>query len=86
MASDSHSNMYGGLGSLGTPIVRSDAASVWATGKTWWQVPPMAKVTFTGFLPNGVTVSEPSGALFESLSLLLAQGKDVIVALSGLFK
>lgn len=86
MASDSHSNMYGGIGSLGTPIVRSDAASVWATGKTWWQVPPMAKVTFTGLLPNGVTVSEPSGALFESLSLLLAQGKDVIVALSGLFK
>ena len=71
---------------MGTPIVRSDAASVWATGKTWWQVPPMAKVTFTGLLPIGVTVSEPSGALFESLSLLLAQGKDVIVALSGLFK
>lgn len=46
----------------------------------------MAKVTFTGLLPIGVTVSEPSGALFESLSLLLAQGKDVIVALSGLFK
>lgn len=33
VASDSHSNMYGGLGCLGTPIVRSDAASVWATGK-----------------------------------------------------
>lgn len=67
VASDSHSNMYGGLGCLGTPIVRSDAASVWATGKTWWQIPPIAKVHLTGSLPNGVT------------------GKDVIVALSGLF-
>lgn len=67
VASDSHSNMYGGLGCLGTPIVRSDAASVWATGKTWWQVPQMAKVILTGTLPKGVT------------------GKDVIIALSGLF-
>ncbi|KKK20967.1 homoaconitase LysF [Aspergillus ochraceoroseus] len=67
VASDSHSNMYGGVGCLGTPIVRTDGASIWATGKTWWQIPPVAKVTFTGILPTGVT------------------GKDVIVALCGLF-
>lgn len=34
---------YGGLGCLGTPVVRTDAASIWATGKTWWQVPPIAR-------------------------------------------
>ena len=28
VASDSHSNMYGGLGCLGTPIVRTDAAAI----------------------------------------------------------
>lgn len=67
VASDSHSNMYGGVGCLGTPVVRTDAASIWATGRTWWQIPPIAKVTFTGILPPGVT------------------GKDVIVALCGLF-
>jgi homoaconitate hydratase len=67
VASDSHSNMYGGIGCLGTPVVRTDAASIWATGKTWWQIPPVAKVTFTGVMPKGVT------------------GKDVIVALAGLF-
>ncbi|MEW6653039.1 MAG: homoaconitase [Bacteroidota bacterium] len=55
VASDSHSNMYGGIGCLGTPIVRTDAASIWATGKTWWQVPPIAKVEFKGKLRNGVT-------------------------------
>jgi len=68
VASDSHSNMYGGVGSLGTPVVRTDAASIYATGQTWWQIPPIAKVTFTGTLPKGVT------------------GKDVIIALCGLFK
>jgi len=67
VASDSHTNMYGGIGFLGTPVVRTDAASIWATGRTWWQIPPVAKVTFTGVLPTGVT------------------GKDVIVALCGLF-
>ena len=48
VASDSHSNMYGGLGCLGTPIVRTDAAAIWATGRTWWQVPPVARVELTG--------------------------------------
>ncbi|CAN9172186.1 unnamed protein product [Alternaria alternata] len=67
VASDSHSNMYGGIGCLGTPVVRTDAASIWATGKTWWQIPPVAKVTLNGKMPQGVT------------------GKDVIVALAGLF-
>ncbi|MCJ1390757.1 mitochondrial Homoaconitase [Xylographa bjoerkii] len=67
VASDSHSNMYGGVGCLGTAVVRTDAASIWATGRTWWQIPPIAKVTFNGLLPEGVT------------------GKDVIVALCGLF-
>lgn len=55
VASDSHSNMYGGISCLGTPIVRTDAASIWATGKTWWQVPPAAKVELIGKLQNGVT-------------------------------
>lgn len=68
VASDSHSNMYGGVGCLGTPVVRTDAASIWATGMTWWQVPPVAKVVLEGKLPAGVS------------------GKDVIVALCGVFK
>ncbi|KAG8824235.1 mitochondrial Homoaconitase [Serendipita sp. 401] len=67
VASDSHSNMYGGVGCVGTPIVRTDAAAIWATGQTWWQVPRMIKVELSGKLSPGVT------------------GKDVIVALCGLF-
>lgn len=55
VASDSHSNMYGGLGCLGTPVVRTDAAAIWAAGCTWWQVPPVAQVRLTGRLASGVT-------------------------------
>src|SRR2546428_11833733 len=55
VASVSHSNLYGGVAALGTPVVRTDAASLWATGVTWWQVPPVAKVTLRGQLQPGVT-------------------------------
>lgn len=55
VASDSHSNTYGGVGCLGTPIVRTDAASIWATGQTWWQIPPVAKVELQGRLPAGTS-------------------------------
>jgi homoaconitate hydratase len=67
VASDSHSNLYGAAAALGTPVVRTDAASIWATGVTWWQVPKVAKVVLKGNLSAGVT------------------GKDVIIALCGLF-
>jgi len=67
VASDSHSNMYGALGAVGTPIVRTDAAAVWATGEFWWQIPRTIQVVLEGKLPQGVT------------------GKDVIIALCGLY-
>jgi homoaconitate hydratase len=68
VGSDSHSNLYGAIAALGTPVVRTDAASIWATGQTWWQVPQVARVTLKGSLRPGVT------------------GKDLIVALCGLFR
>jgi len=55
VASDSHSNMYGALGAIGTPIVRTDAAAVWATGEFWWQIPRSIQVVLEGKLPGGVT-------------------------------
>jgi len=67
VASDSHSNMYGALGAIGTPIVRTDAAAVWATGEFWWQIPRTIEVVLEGSLSEGVS------------------GKDVIIALCGLY-
>jgi homoaconitate hydratase len=55
VASDSHSNMYGALGAVGTPIVRTDAAAAWATGEFWWQIPRSVEVTLEGKLPEGAT-------------------------------
>jgi homoaconitate hydratase len=55
VASDSHSNMYGALGAVGTPIVRTDAAAVWATGEFWWQIPRTIQVELEGKLPEGVS-------------------------------
>ena len=55
VASDSHSNMYGALGAVGTPIVRTDAAAVWATGEFWWQIPRTIQVVLKGKLAEGVS-------------------------------
>jgi homoaconitate hydratase len=55
VASDSHSDMYGALGALGTPVVRTDAACIWATGEFWWQIPRTVRVVLTGALPSGVS-------------------------------
>lgn len=68
VASDSHSNMYGGVGCVGTPIVRTDAAALWATGKTWWQVPRMVKVELRGKLAPGVTGKDVIVALCGSFN------------------
>jgi homoaconitate hydratase len=55
VASDSHSNMYGALGALGTPVVRTDAAAIWATGEFWWQIPRTVQVNLHGALRDGTT-------------------------------
>ncbi len=55
VASDSHSNMYGALGAVGTPVVRTDAAAIWATGEFWWQIPRTIQVVLEGKLAPGVT-------------------------------
>ncbi len=68
VGSDSHSNLYGAANALGTPVVRTDAASIWATGQTWWQVPPVAKVTLTGQLQPGVVGKDVIIALCGSFN------------------
>lgn len=55
VASDSHSNMYGAMGALGTPVVRTDAAGIWAIGDFWWQIPRTVEVVLDGKLPPGST-------------------------------
>ncbi|HKI83912.1 MAG TPA: aconitase family protein, partial [Candidatus Krumholzibacteria bacterium] len=54
VGSDSHSNLYGALSALGTPVVRTDAAAIWTTGTTWWQVPKTVRVNLLNRLRPGV--------------------------------
>lgn len=55
VASDSHANAYGAFGALGAPVVRTDAAVIWATGHTWWHIPPVINVRLLNALAPGVT-------------------------------
>ncbi len=55
VASDSHANTYGAVGALGTPVVRTDAAAIWATGQFWWSIPRTVQVVLEGELQPGVS-------------------------------
>lgn len=53
LGSDSHTNAHGALGALAAGIGRTEAASIWATGKLWLRVPESVKVFVTGkFTPT----------------------------------
>jgi homoaconitate hydratase len=88
VGSDSHSNMYGAVGALGTPIVRTDAAAIWSTGETWWEVPPVVRVNLTGKLAPGVTGKDVIIALIgffnkdEVLNCAIEFGGDGIASLT----
>ena len=77
VGSDSHSNMYGALGALGTPVVRTDAAAIWATGEFWWQIPRTIKVILEGKLTDGVTGKD----IIISLCGLYNQGEVLNAAI-----
>ena len=55
VGSDSHSNLYGAAGAVGTPVVRTDAAALWATGQTWWQIPEQVKLVLEDTLSPGAS-------------------------------
>lgn len=73
VASDSHANMYGGVGCLGTPVVRTDAAAIWATGKIWWRIPKIINVVFNNRLREGVTGKD------VILTLINQVGRNVVL-------
>jgi homoaconitate hydratase family protein len=54
VGSDSHTCTYGAFGAFSTGIDRTEAASIWMTGRTWFKVPKSYKITLTGKFPKGV--------------------------------
>jgi len=54
LGKDSHSTSYGVVGALGIPIVATEMAYIWATGRMWLRVPESLKVVLTGHFQRGV--------------------------------
>ncbi len=54
LGADSHTTSYGAFGAFSAGIGRSEAASVWATGKIWLRIPETIKIVLSGLLPRGV--------------------------------
>jgi len=81
VASDSHANTYGGVGALGTPVVRTDAAAIWATGIFWWQIPRTIQVVLDGRLREGAAGKD----LILALCGLYNQGEvlNAVVEFAG---
>jgi len=48
LGSDSHTNTHGAFGAFAAGIGRTEAASVWATGKIWLRVPETIKIIVNG--------------------------------------
>lgn len=80
VASDSHANAYGALGALGLPVVRTDAAVIWATGSTWWHIPPVVNVRLTNALPPGATGKD---AIIALCSRFATEAQNAAVEFTG---
>lgn len=50
IGADSHTCTYGALGAFATGVGSTDVAAAWATGKSWFKVPPAVKIILNGKL------------------------------------
>ncbi|MFQ5976971.1 MAG: aconitase/3-isopropylmalate dehydratase large subunit family protein [Candidatus Heimdallarchaeota archaeon] len=66
--SDSHTTTHGALGAAGIPIGRTEAASIWALGKTWLKVPESIKFILNGTPRKGVYAKDVILAIIRKLS------------------
>lgn len=56
--SNSYVSSCGGIGAVGLPATTLELASVWATGRIWYKIPPTVKVVLTGKIPRGLTAAD----------------------------
>jgi 3-isopropylmalate/(R)-2-methylmalate dehydratase large subunit len=88
--SDSHTTSHGALGAAGIPIGRSEAASIWAIGKTWLRIPESIKVLLEGKLSPGVFAKDvilhiigdmkSDGASYKAVEFLGSSAKEFSIS------
>src|SRR5260370_26924286 len=54
VGADSHTCTYGALGAFATGMGSTDIGVAYATGRSWFRVPPTINIRLTGRLPFGV--------------------------------
>ena len=54
VVTDSHTTTHGAFGAFGTGVGATDMATILATGKLWFRVPEIIRITIAGTLPKGV--------------------------------
>src|SRR2546421_1966317 len=54
VGADSHTCTYGALGAFATGMGSTDIGVAYATGRSWFRVPPTINIRLTGSLPFGV--------------------------------
>lgn len=58
VGTDSHLNILGSVGCLGLGMGDTDVAFAFASGKTWFEVPPTVKINIVGDLPKGCSARD----------------------------
>jgi homoaconitate hydratase family protein len=58
VGSDSHTCTYGAFGAFSTGIDRTEAASIWITGETWFKIPTSYKIILEGRFQQRVSAKD----------------------------
>src|ERR1700687_249413 len=73
VGADSHSCTYGALGSFATGMGSTDIGVAYATGRTWFRVPPTINIRIIGTLPFGVYAKDVT---FETVHRIGVDGAN----------
>src|SRR5436190_3807825 len=73
VGADSHTCTYGALGAFGTGMGSSDIGVAYATGRTWFLIPPTINIRILGRLPFGVYTKDVT---FEMVRMVSVDGAN----------